>query len=70
MGSLYFEAQPDGSVNVFNLGDGRIEVVVRRDDSVTGSQAAVERLNRMNLVKKPLPQYVRECATKFSGWEV
>ena len=70
MGSLYFEAQSDGSVHVLNLGDGRIEVVVRRDDSVTGSQDAVERLNRMNLVKKPLPQYVRECATKFSGWEM
>jgi hypothetical protein len=70
VGSLYFQTQPDGAVNVFNLGDGKIELIVRRDDSVYGSQAAVERLNRMNHVNKPLPQYVRECASKFSGWEL
>ncbi len=70
MGALYFEAQPDGSVQVFDLGQGRIELVVRRDDSVSGSQAAVDRLNRMNLIHKPLPQYVRECASKYSGWEI
>jgi hypothetical protein len=70
VGSLYFQTQPDGSVHVFDLGIGRVEVVVRRDDSVTGSPTAVDRLNRMKILGTPLPQYVRECARKFSGWEM
>ncbi len=70
MGFMYCQRQPDGSVHVFNLENGRVEVVVRRDDSVTGDQAAIERLNRMKMPDKPLPRYVRECALRYSGVEL
>jgi hypothetical protein len=70
VGPLYFESQPDGSVHVIDLSIGRIELVVHRDDSVAGTATAVDRLNRMKVIEKPLPQYVRECARKYSGWEM